>query len=88
MPMTLPPVYLNPPAIIQPAAQSSGAHASIGAASPHLHPGMPIARPQGSSEIPNLVPPPNPGTQPQGPSSTPDSTRSGAGTSPRPPAAD
>jgi|GEM_PF-1092110 hypothetical protein len=91
MPMILPPVYLDVPAIIQPAAQSSAAHASFGAASRNAHPGMPIIRPQGFSSGPDLVPPPNPGAQPQGGTGGPDATRSSSsssGASLRPPAAD
>lgn len=88
MPMILPPVYLDVPAIIQPAAQSSGAHPSFGAAGPVLRPGRPIARPQDFSQVPDLVPPPKPGAQPQGSSQVPNGARSGTGTAAQHPAAD
>jgi hypothetical protein len=88
MPMILPPVYLDVPAIIQPVAQSSGARGSFGAAIPHFGPGMPIARPLGSSSGPSVVPTPSPAPQPLGSRGGPDSTRSGAGAVPRPSGAD
>ena len=66
MPMIFPPIYLDVPAIIQPAAQSSGAHAPFKMASPPIHPGLPSARPQDFTSGPDLVSPPKPGAQPQG----------------------
>lgn len=79
MPMVLPPMYFDVPAIVQPAAQSPGVHASarsVTSLPSSARPPALSARPDGFSSVPNVVPPPHPAPQPSGSSELPDATTS------------
>jgi hypothetical protein len=70
MPMIMPPIYLDVPAVVQVAGHASSAESGIGRAMPHV--GAPIARPLGSTQVPDIVAPPRPPAAPQGSTQGPD----------------
>lgn len=57
MPILIPPMYLDPPAVTWVAAHYSG---------------TPTARPLGFTQVPNIVAPPQPAAQPSGFTNVPD----------------
>lgn len=70
MPMAMPPVYLDVPAVIRVVAHSPAITSSIGRTLPHL--GAPVARPLGFSSVPNIVAQPRAPAAPQGLTQGPD----------------
>jgi hypothetical protein len=63
MPIAMPPVYLDVPAIIEVSSRSFGTH--MGSIPSLSHFGGPIARPLGSGEGPAVTAPKQPLPQPQ-----------------------
>lgn len=72
MPIVMPPLSFDVPAIIQVASHYSGAatRSSATRTMPHLMP--PIARPLGLTSVPDVVTSPRPPAAPQGLTSVPD----------------
>jgi hypothetical protein len=64
MPMLLPPLYFDVPAVTRVAAHSSGAPTAPATARPVPHLATPIARPLGFVQVPNIVPSPQPAPKP------------------------